>query len=103
MPRALTWRMGLGIGECPLLLGLLDLAPEFVGVGVNLLGKHFAGTLGGLLDLLVDPRLADDDYRRLALVQGLAKLLQVATRHTAPQVPGDAACGPADDRAADDR
>ena len=57
----------------------------------------------GLLDLLVDLRLADHDQGGVAVVEGLAEVLEVTARHSLPEVADDATGDPAGERGAKDR
>src|SRR3954454_6605686 len=78
---------------------LLGLGPVEVA---QLLGLAPLGVAHELLDALLEPQVADHDQPRLALVQQLAEVLHVRTRHALPEVAAHAA-GVRPDRGAGDQ
>ncbi len=60
------------------LLRLLELLPELVRVGIELLLDPLLGACQRLVELFLEPRLADHDDRALAIVERLAEVLEIA-------------------------
>ena len=60
------------------LRGLLEVAVEALAVDLDLPLDRLLGAAQGLVELLGDPRLTDDDQRRLSGVEDLAQVLHVA-------------------------
>src|ERR1700722_7801686 len=84
------------------LRGLLHRLVHVGLVDLELLGHLLLGLELGLLDGVLNRRLAEDHQRSLSGVDGLAELLDVGTRHPLPQVSAHAADGRTDDGCSDD-